>query len=120
MSKLAEKIRKVSCWKHTPLFQMLEKIKLWPSRQGVLHGVKTFEASSESYAYILTHCGEKILVRNSKNSRAARWLRNKWYIKNCEKCAIPEWKINKYAATVFKQGRIPVFIEKQRKENIKL
>ena len=46
-------------------------------------------------------------IRDSKNSRAARWLRNKWFSRTCEKCGIPEWKIKKYSATVFKRRRIP-------------
>jgi pyrrolysyl-tRNA synthetase-like protein len=119
VNKLSEKTRKSSCWKRTPLFQLLEKIKLWPSRQGVLHGIKIFEVRGESYAYIVTHCGEQILIRNSKNSRAARWLRNKWYVRTCEKCAIPEWKVKKYSLTVFKSGRVPVFLERQ-KDKIKI
>jgi len=109
VNKLAEKTSKIYCWKRTPLFQLLEKIKLWPSRKGVLHGIKVFERNGDSYAYIVTHCGEKIMVRNSKNSRSARWLRNKWYVKKCEKCGIPEWKVQKYSGTVFKSGRISVF-----------
>jgi len=114
VNEVSEKTRKTSCWKRTPLFQLLEKIKLWPSRQGVLHGIKIFEVRGDSYAYIVTHCNEQIVICNSKNSRAARWLRNKWYVRTCEKCAIPEWKVKKYSDTIFESGRVPIFLEKQR------
>lgn len=113
--------KKTSCWKQTPLFQLLDKIKLWPSRQGVLHGIKVFEARGDSCAFIVTHCNEEIIIRNSKNSRAARWLRNKWYLRVCEKCAIPAWKVNKYSTTVFKPGRAPFYSEIQKgKKNSKM
>jgi len=103
-------------WKRDPLFQLVEKIKLWPSRQGVLHGIKTFKIRGSSYAYVITHCNKQLIIRNSKNSRAARWLRNKWYFKTCEKCAIPEWKIEKYSTTVFKRHRIPAFLDRLEKK----
>lgn len=92
-------------WKRVPLFDLVEKIKLWPSRQGVLHGVRLFERSGPSYARVVTHCGEQTVIRNSKNSRAARWLRNKWHTGTCSKCAIPDWKVSKFGATLFKSGR---------------
>jgi pyrrolysyl-tRNA synthetase-like protein len=40
-------------------------------------------------------------VYNSRNSRAARWLRNKWAVKPCPKCKVPEWKLLKYSKTFF-------------------
>jgi pyrrolysyl-tRNA synthetase-like protein len=107
--EVVNKMQKRIYWRRTPLFQLVDKIKLWPSRRGVLHGIKDFEIKSNSYACVITHCNKQMVIRNSKNSRAARWLRNKWYIKTCEKCAIPEWKIEKYSATVFKRRRISVF-----------
>jgi len=88
--------------KQIPLFRLIEKMKLWPSRQGILHGIKAFEVRG-SYAFLITHCGRKIGVRNSKNSRSARWLRNKWFSQACPECAIPEWKLKKYSETVFKR-----------------
>ena len=42
-----------------------------------------------------------IILRDSKNSRAARWLRNKWAATPCPQCGIPEWKLEKYAKTFF-------------------
>ncbi|MDD7511642.1 MAG: pyrrolysine--tRNA(Pyl) ligase small subunit [Peptostreptococcaceae bacterium] len=86
--------------KNVELFLLVEKIKLWPSRNGVLHGVKAIEIKGQ-YATITTHCGEVFQVCNSRNSRAARWLRNKWVDKPCAKCKIPQWKLDKYSKTIF-------------------
>ncbi|MBE0558346.1 MAG: hypothetical protein IH628_14035 [Proteobacteria bacterium] len=88
--------------KRVELSRLLEKIKLWPSRRGILHGIKSI-AIFGSQAEVMTHCHKKFLVNNSRNSRAARWLRNKWYASACTLCAVPEWKIRKYSLTQFKR-----------------
>lgn len=88
--------------KRIELFRLIEKIKLWPSRRGVLHGIREIAVSGDT-ALITTHCGKVFRVRNSRNSRAARWLRNKWCRESCSQCAIPEWKLAKYSATYFKR-----------------
>jgi len=92
--------RKQYYQKRTDFFVLVRKLKLWPSRRGILHGVRRFEGHG-SFAVIETHCHQSIIIRNSKNSRAARWLRNKWYLEDCQQCRIPRWKLIKYAATVF-------------------
>jgi len=89
--------------KQIPLFRLVEKLKLWPSRRGILHGIKEFDERG-SYAVVTTHCDKHMVVHDSKTSRAARWLRNKWYAEACPQCRIPEWKLQKYAATHFKRG----------------
>ena len=89
--------------KQVPLFRLVEKLKLWPSRRGILHGIKEFEERG-AYAVVITHCGKHMVVHDSKTSRAARWLRNKWYAEPCPHCRIPDWKLQKYAATHFKRG----------------
>jgi pyrrolysyl-tRNA synthetase-like protein len=88
--------------KRAELAKLLEKIKLWPSRRGILHGIKSIEIFG-SQAEVVTHCNKTFLVNNSRNSRAARWLRNKWYTSACTSCAVPEWKIKKYSLTQFKR-----------------
>jgi len=88
--------------KQVPLFRLLEKMKLWPSRRGVLHGIKELEIRG-SYARITTHCNMHMVVHDSKHSRAARWLRNKWFVAACPHCRIPDWKLEKYNATHFKR-----------------
>ena len=87
--------------KKKSLFSLLKKIKLWPSRSGILHGIKNIDIKG-NYADIELHCGQKLRIKNSKNSRAARWLRNKWLVKTCSDCGVPEWKLEKYSKTVFK------------------
>lgn len=97
----AKKEKKRYFRKHENLFKVLEKVKLWPSRSGTLHGVKSIAAQG-AYIELITHCGHKLLVKNSKTSRVSRWLRNKWYAKPCPKCKIPGWKLEKYSVTSFK------------------
>lgn len=88
--------------KRVDFYRLLCKIKLWPSRSGVLHGIKTIEKKGP-YAEITTHCGHNFVVSTSKNSRAARWLRNKWAFSTCRACRIPDWKLEKYSKTFFAQ-----------------
>jgi pyrrolysyl-tRNA synthetase-like protein len=88
--------------KRVELFRLIDKIKLWPSRRGILHGIKTIEVMGEQ-ARITTHCNKIFLITNSRNSRAARWLRNKWFKRVCGTCRVPEWKLEKYSATHFKR-----------------
>ena len=83
------------------LFALIEKIKLWPSRKGILHGIKTIDVTGDQ-ARITTHCDRVFIAMNSRNSRAARWLRNKWHRGVCTMCGVPEWKLAKYSVTFFK------------------
>ncbi|MEE1229262.1 MAG: pyrrolysine--tRNA(Pyl) ligase small subunit [Lachnospiraceae bacterium] len=87
--------------KNQSLFHLIDKIKLWPSRAGIIHGVKDIENRGDSMI-ITTYCGETFVVWNSRHSRSARWLRNRWIKKPCPKCRVPEWKMEKYSNTVFK------------------
>lgn len=86
--------------KRVELFRLIEKIKLWPSRKGVLHGIRCIERF-DTTACVTTHCNRSFTINNSRNSRAARWLRNKLFFKSCSACAIPDWKLEKYNATRF-------------------
>ena len=88
--------------KRVELFKLIDKIKLWPSRQGILHGIKAIELMGEQ-VQITTHCDKTFIVNNSRNSRAARWLRNKWFGKVCPICKIPDWKLEKYSSTRFRR-----------------
>lgn len=88
--------------KRVELFKLIDKIKLWPSRKGILHGIKSVEKHGDQ-ARITTHCNKTFIVNNSRGSRAARWLRNKWFGKVCPVCKVPEWKLEKYNATGFKR-----------------
>ena len=88
--------------KQVELFLLLDKIKLWPSRTGILHGIRSINTKGD-YAEVTTHCGKSFRIYNSRNSRAARWLRNKWVSRPCKDCRIPEWKLEKYSTTFFTQ-----------------
>ena len=88
--------------KRVELFSLIDKVKLWPSRQGLLHGIKTIEEIGNQ-AWITTHCNKVFMVSNSRNSRAARWLRNKWFRGVCGTCGVPDWKLAKYSSTQFKR-----------------
>ena len=88
--------------KRVELFRLIDKVKLWPSRQGRLHGIKTIEKMGDQ-ARITTHCNKMFMVNNSRNSRAARWLRNKWFTSVCDACGVPNWKLAKYSSTQFKR-----------------
>ena len=88
--------------KRIELFRLIDKIKLWPSRKGILHGIKTIEKLGDQ-AQITTHCNKTFMIVNSRNSRAARWLRNKWFTRTCAVCRIPEWKLAKYSSTQFER-----------------
>lgn len=99
---MGEKEKKRYYRKKTGLFLLLDQMKLWPSKSGMLHGIRKIDVRGE-YAIITTHCGQQFTVRNSRHSRAARWLRNKWATKACPKCKIPEWKLQKYSSTQFSE-----------------
>lgn len=86
--------------KRQELFVVLKTVKLWPSGSGVLHGIRSLELRGAQIEFV-THCGQWKKLRNSKTSRLARWLRNKWYVKPCPGCRIPAWKLEKYSSTSF-------------------
>ena len=102
--------------KRVELFKLIDKIKLWPSRKGILHGIKTIEKLGEQ-ARITTHCDKRFIVNNSRNSRAARWLRNKWFGKACPICHIPDWKLEKFSATRFKRHYGSLLLEKNQQKD---
>lgn len=88
--------------KRVELFRLIDKIKLWPSRKGILHGIKTIRPIGDQ-AEITTHCNKTFIINNSRNCRAVRWLRNKWFKGVCGVCRIPDWKLEKYSSTQFKR-----------------
>ena len=97
------------------LLRLIEKIKLWPSRKGILHGIRSIDKWGDQ-ARVTTHCNKAFLINNSRNSRAARWLRNKLFIGVCPQCGIPEWKMEKYASTRFSRHQGSLLIKDQEKE----
>jgi len=99
--------------KRVHLLNLIEKIKLWPSRKGILHGIRSIEKLGDQ-ARVTTHCNKSFLINNSRNSRAARWLRNKLFIGVCPQCGVPEWKLEKYNSTRFKRHQGSLLLEDQK------
>lgn len=94
--------KKIFYRRRSDLFAIVDRMKLWPSRSGTLHGVKSARLLGD-YIEITTHCGRTFRVLNSRKSRAARWIRNKWAADPCSECKIPAWKLEKYAKTFFSE-----------------
>ncbi len=101
--------------KRVHLLRLIEKIRLWPSRKGILHGIRSIEELGDQ-ARVITHCNKSFLIHNSRNSRAARWLRNKLFVGVCPECGVPEWKLEKYASTRFKRHQGSLLLKDQEKE----
>ena len=101
-NKKVKKAAKRYYRKRVALFRLIDKIKLWPSRSGTLHGIRDIQKIGDQ-AQITTHCNKTFLANDSRNSRAARWLRNKWFKDVCPICRIPDWKLEKYSSTQFKR-----------------
>jgi len=99
--------------KRVHLLNLIEKIKLWPSRKGILHGIRSIEKLGDQ-ARVTTHCNKSFLINNSRNSRAARWLRNKLFIGVCPQCGVPEWKLEKYNSTRFKRHQGSLLLKDQK------
>jgi len=101
--------------KRVELISLIEKIKLWPSRKGILHGIRSIEKLGEQVR-ITTHCNKEFLINNSRNSRAARWLRNKFFAGVCTQCGVPEWKLEKYDSTRFKRHQGSLLLKDKKEE----
>ncbi len=86
--------------RHAEPYAIVEKIKLWPSKTGLLHGVRSVKLRG-GFMEIQTHCGQSARIRNSRNSRVARHLRNKLFDKPCPRCRVPAWKVKKFEETAF-------------------
>jgi len=82
--------------KHKRLSDLVNKIKLWPSRTGILHGVREVKKDGD-LLIISTHCGCTFKARDSKNGRSIRHLKHRWFKKSCKKCGVPNWKIEKFS-----------------------
>lgn len=89
--------------KNVDFFKLVEKVKLWPSRKGNLHGIRSMTVRGNT-AEIITHCNETFQIINSRHSRAARCLRNKLFFQACTACKIPQWKLDKYSTTRVNQN----------------
>jgi len=110
-AKKTKPVKKRYYRKRVRIFDLINKIKLWPSRRGQLHGVRSIEIMGDT-ARLMTHCNKEFLINNSLNSRAGRWLRNKWFIRVCPRCGVPDWKLEKYSSTLFKRHQGSMLIKR--------
>lgn len=97
--------------KRVRIFNLIQQIKLWPTRTGQLHGIRAIEILGET-ARLTTHCNKELTISNSLNSRAGRWLRNKWYVRVCSQCQVPKWKLEKYSSTLFNRHQGSMLLKK--------
>ena len=101
--------------KRVRIFNLIDKIKLWPSRTGQLHGIRSIDIMGEK-ARLTTHCNKEFIINNSLNSRAGRWLRNKWFVNVCPNCGVPDWKLEKYSSTLFRRHQGSMLLDNQKAE----
>ena len=79
------------------IFEIVKELGFFISRSGKLHKI----VSIEEYGYNLklhTACGQYIVIRNSKRSKAARWIRNKWLKNTCKGCKIKSSETREYSS----------------------
>jgi pyrrolysyl-tRNA synthetase-like protein len=62
--------------KRVELFRLIDKIKLWPSRNGILHGIKTIEKMGDQ-AQITTHCNKTFTSTQFKRHFGSRLIKDK-------------------------------------------
>jgi pyrrolysyl-tRNA synthetase-like protein len=115
--KNAQPAKKRYYRKRVRIFNLIDKIKLWPSRTGQLHGIRTIDVMGNK-ARLTTHCNKEFIISNSLNSRAARWLRNKWFAKVCPQCGVPDWKLEKYSTTLFRRHQGSTLINSDTEHKI--
>ena len=108
--KQTKPVKKRYYRKRVRIFNLIDKIKLWPSRTGQLHGIRSIEIMGDT-ARLTTHCNKEFIINNSLNSRAGRWLRNKWFVRVCPECRVPDWKLEKYSSTLFKRNQGSMLIK---------
>ncbi len=101
--------------KRVRIFNLIDKIKLWPSRTGQLHGIRSIEIMGET-ARLTTHCNKEFIISNSLNSRAGRWLRNKWFVNVCPQCGVPDWKLEKYSSTLFRRHQGSMLVDNTKED----
>jgi len=94
----------LAIFKRPFLLNLVSKIKLWPSKRGVIHGIREIEDLG-AFVRITTYCGTTVTVKESRRGRGARWLRNRWVKTTCPRCAVPSWKIERFTKSARNEPR---------------
>ncbi|MHC1624868.1 MAG: pyrrolysine--tRNA(Pyl) ligase small subunit [Methermicoccaceae archaeon] len=83
-------------------FRLAENYMLWPSRSGLLHELTNVELKGRT---IIMHskCGQIIMANNSRRSRAARWLRHKWFYRPCKRCKVSDERLTMFGGRMFRK-----------------
>jgi len=74
---------------------LVGELGFFVSRSGSLHKVSSM-AEQGDYLEISMKCGQCIIVRDSRQSRATRWLKNKWMRKPCRGCKIKSGDLSRF------------------------
>jgi pyrrolysyl-tRNA synthetase-like protein len=74
---------------------LVNELGFFVSRSGRLHKMSSITGYGD-YLKLYTECGQCIIVRDSCQSRAARWLRNKWMKKPCRGCKIKAGDLSRF------------------------
>ncbi len=71
------------------LSSLIEKYKFYPSRNRVMHSVKSAQRYGQTL-HLTLDCGMRITVKDSKRGRGARWLKQMVYWSECKRCSFVE------------------------------
>lgn len=74
---------------------LVAELGFFVSRSGKLHKVSSMDEYG-NYVRLLTKCGQCIAVRNSRRSKAARWIRNGWMRQICKGCKIKSGELSRF------------------------
>jgi hypothetical protein len=69
-------------------YQLIRESRTYISRKKILHKVN-YVQKINNHIIIITNCGRKMVIRDSKRSRITRWLQKKHlerYLLKCKKC----------------------------------
>lgn len=74
---------------------LVNELGFFVSRSGRLHKTSSITRHGD-YLKLSMKCGQCIIIRDSRQSRATRWLRNKWMKKPCRGCKIKTEDLSRF------------------------
>ncbi|MDD1776249.1 MAG: hypothetical protein LUP94_02725 [Candidatus Methanomethylicus sp.] len=77
------------------LSKLIEKTQLYPSRNRIMHSVKSVQQVGRTM-HIALDCGMHVVVKDSSRGRASRWLNQMVYWNECKNCHFPEKPSKKF------------------------